>query len=64
MKNAAHASASPVKIRLASSDRVFRAVTTVLLVILTLLAPAPVSESSQAMDAIFKEYDALPAEKK
>ena len=36
----------------------------VLLVILTLLAPAPVSESSQAMDAIFKEYDALPAEKK
>lgn len=41
MKNAAHASASPVKIRLASSDRVFRAVTTVLLVILTLIVLYP-----------------------
>ena len=40
------------------------AIAAVLLVILTLLAPAPVSESSQAVDAIFKEYDALPAEKK
>lgn len=40
------------------------AISLVLLVILTLLAPAPVSESSQAVDAIFKEYDALPAEKK
>ena len=40
------------------------AISLVLLVILTLLASAPVSESSQAVDAIFKEYDALPAEKK
>ena len=40
------------------------AISLVLLVILTLLSPAPVSESSQAVDAIFKEYDALPAEKK
>ena len=41
MKNAAHASASPVKIRLASSDWMFRAVTTVLLVILTLIVLYP-----------------------